>query len=647
MRLPAYPLITVDPFFSIWSRSDKLYDAPTTLWCGNLKRLTGFVTIDGKAFRFLGAGKTPVLEQTNCTVTPFVTEYTFQNAAVSLSVRFWTPLTLEDLHILSTPCSFVDYRLEVLDKTPHDIEVSLCVHEEFCYDRRAKCVEKTLLSSGEHTVARMGRTQQKPLSKSGDGVSADWGYLYLEGGTLSVGNSKGAALQTTFSFQHLTKPVSFGNILAFDDIESILYFDKPLKALWHERFESIEAAIAYCRENHDALLLKMHQQEKTLLADATAFGEAYQKILTAAIRQVLAAHKLVRSAQGELLYLSKECHSNGCINTVDVSYPAVPLFLVYKPELVKAMLTGIFRFSRCPVWQADFAPHDIGTYPIANGQVYALKTGLMQRVSKRKVYTCRDFSVFRPQNQMPVEECGNMLIMSYAYYFLTGDSTQISENFDLLETWAGFLKKAGVVLENQLCTDDFAGHSEKNVNLAIKAVMGIACFAKICEALGKPQEDMQIPKDFAQKLTALATENGYFRFSLDEAGSWSLKYNLVWDILFDFHLFDKSLYRAESEKYKTQLNRYGVPLDSRAAFTKSDWMLWAACLDETGENIKRFSECIVRFLSETNDRNCFTDWFETKEPKERGMDHRSVQAGLWMPVLKSKLLEKGREACKN
>lgn len=644
MRLPAYPLITVDPFFSIWSRSENLYDAPTTLWCGISKRLTGFVTVDGKKFRFLGKGKGAVIEQKDLVVTPYVTEYTFSNAAVSLNVRFWTPLTFADLHILSTPCSFIDYKLTVLDSTPHDVSLTLCVHEEFCYDRRAKQVEKKLLAAGDTTAARMGRTDQKPLSKSGDGVSADWGYFYLEGGALSFGGSKGTALTSAFSFPKFTGSVTFGNILAYDDIDSILYFDAPLKALWHERFETIEAAIAYCRENHDMLLVKMQQQEDLLLSDAAAFGGAYQAVLTTAARQVLAAHKLVRNKQGELLYLSKECHSNGCVNTVDVSYPAIPMFLVYKPELVKAMLTGIFAFARCPVWQADFAPHDIGTYPIANGQAYALKDELFRRASKRNVYKSRDFSIYQKKNQMPVEECGNMLIMAYAYYCRTGDDMQLLENFDLLEKWAAFLKKTGVVLENQLCTDDFAGHSEKNVNLAIKAVMGIACFAKICEALGKSQNDMQVAKDYAQKLSALAKENGYFRFNLDGAGSWSLKYNLIWDILFDFNLFDKALYRAESEQYKAQLNRYGVPLDSRADFTKSDWMLWAACLDDTGENIERFSKCIVRFLAETDDRNCFTDWFETKEPKERGMDHRSVQAGLWMPVLKAKISEKGREA---
>ena len=104
MRLPAYPLITVDPFFSIWSRSETLYDAPTTLWCGIPKRLTGFVTVDGKKFRFLGKGKGAVIEQKDLVVTPYVTEYTFSNSAVSLNVRFWTPLTRAPLLITSLRC---------------------------------------------------------------------------------------------------------------------------------------------------------------------------------------------------------------------------------------------------------------------------------------------------------------------------------------------------------------------------------------------------------------------------------------------------------------------------------------------------------------------------------------------------------------
>ena len=102
-------------------------------------------------------------------------------------------------------------------------------------------------------------------------------------------------------------------------------------------------------------------------------------------------------------------------------------------------------------------------------------------------------------------------------------------------------------------------------------------------------------------------------------------------------VFDRKYFKGESEKYLAELNAYGVPLDHRKTFTKTDWMLWAACLDESDENIATFSKCICSYLRDTKDRNCFTDWYETKEPKQSGFDHRTVQAGLWMPVLKDKL----------
>ena len=229
-----------------------------------------------------------------------------------------------------------------------------------------------------------------------------------------------------------------------------------------------------------------------------------------------------------------------------------------------------------------------------------------------------------------------MLVMSYAYYRFSGDDSQMKANYDLLEKWADYLIKQGVVLDNQLCTDDFAGHSEKNVNLAIKSIMGIACFDRISKALGKDTEAMETAKAFAKELVEKASVNGYLSFAVGNEESWSLKYNMAWDLVFGFNLFDKGIYAAESRKYREELNEYGVPLDMRKDFTKTDWMLWASVLDESGENTKLFSESIVRYLRDTQDRYCFSDWYETKEPKECSFRHRTVQAGLWMPVLKKK-----------
>lgn len=641
MRLPSYPLVTADPFFSIWSPSDRLYDADTVLWCGIKKRLSGYITVDSEKYRFMGTGKTKVIEQKEVIVEPYTTEYVFENDKVRLCVLFWTPLLLDDLYMLSLPCSFIDYSVEILDSISHNVSVTLCVHEEFCYDGRRKNVVFESSGNSECEWIRMGRQRQEPLSKTGDGVSADWGHIYLAGGELTFGEKRENALKSVLDFRSVSDRVFGGNIIAYDDGLSIEYFGEKLKALWTEKFENMARAISCCNAAREALLDSIYRQNEMIKNDAMPFGEGYKKILTAAARQVLAAHKLVRNSKGELLYLSKECHSNGCINTVDVSYPAVPMYLVYRPDLIKAMLTGVFEFSRMPIWQADYAPHDIGTYPVANGQVYALKkfskNGAL--VNPRNVYKSTDFSIFDYNSQMPVEECGNMLIMSYAYYFVTGDVSQIKSNFALLQKWADYLVKAGVVLEDQLCTDDFAGHSEKNVNLAVKAVIAIECFGEICRVLNwnSSCDYRKTALQYAEQLLSVADCGEFLNFSLGKKKSWSMKYNMVWDILFGFDLFDENIYEKESRKYRIECNRYGVPLDSRRGFTKTDWMMWASCLDETRENTRMFAERIADFLSNTKDRNCFTDWYETDSAKECGMDHRSVQAGLWMPVLKKKI----------
>ena len=56
LRLPAYPVITIDPLFSIWSTSQKLYEGDTKMWTGALKPINGNIIVDGEAKRFMGLG---------------------------------------------------------------------------------------------------------------------------------------------------------------------------------------------------------------------------------------------------------------------------------------------------------------------------------------------------------------------------------------------------------------------------------------------------------------------------------------------------------------------------------------------------------------------------------------------------------------
>ncbi len=642
MRLPAYPLITIDPFMSIWSMNDKLTGDTTQLWCGQDKTLKGILAVDGKHFRFMGKGTERAIPQTGLEITPLITAYTFENASVRLQVDFWTPLFLDDIHLMSTPCSFIDYRVTVLDGKKHSIAISLTMDENFCYNG----AKKKDIVGGVKTVngiktAFMARESQVSLEYTGDGVGIDWGEFYLEGENAEfVRGDAGAYIK---SVSKAETDVSFAatDIIAYDDGYSIEYMGKKLKGIWMEKFKDIFEAVKYCRENREMLREKAGEWNKKLLADAEGFGPNYQTILTASYRQVLAAHKLVRDNMGKLLYMSKECHSNGCINTVDVSYPSVPLFLLYNPLLVQGMMNGIFEFARLPVWKGEFAPHDLGQYPVANGQVYAVTVKDTQ--ARREIYKMTE-EVFDFTHQMPVEECGNMLIMAYAYAVAGKDSTFLKDNLDLLRKWVDYLVKTGNELAFQLCTDDFAGALAQNVNLAIKSCIGIACFGRILQMIGTDgsEDYLKIAGENAAELVKQATEGSKLRLTFDKKSSWSLKYNMIWDFIFDLGLFDETVAANEIAHYYRMENKYGVPLDSRKTFTKSDWLMWASALDKSGEATEKFAKDLTDMLANTKNRVPFTDWYETKNAKLCWMWHRTVLGGLWMPLLRDKWDEMSR-----
>ncbi|MDE5995048.1 MAG: DUF4965 domain-containing protein [Oscillospiraceae bacterium] len=569
IKLPSYPLITIDPFMSIWSSAETLYGKDTQIWHGQRKSLHGTVFIDNiDSYCFMGIPEKgeAVIEQTDLDVTPLITTYVFQNQVLRLTVKFWTPLIIDDIYKLSLPVSFIDYEAEILDGKEHKISVGISISGEFCFKKRLGKLTFGTETLDETDAVFMGNKCQNPLNKSGDGVSADWGYVYLTGekGCTSSGNLN--------SIYAESESLKYSFIFAYDDVKSIEYMGKQYPCIWKEKYGDILKVIEYARDSHDALLKDARRIENMILTDAEKFGESYKNILTASYRQILAGHKIFRDGNGEILYFSKECHSNGCINTVDVSYPALPLFLLYNPALVKGMMTGIFEFARMDAWSFDFAPHDIGRYPIANGQVYGHK--ISPFLPRCKIYLEKKCHC-KFKSQMPIEECGNMLAMAYLHYRFTGDKSVIENNFDLLKKWADYLVNAGVVLENQLCTDDFAGHSEKNINLAIKSVLGITFFAEICKAMNKADSYTKLAKEYAQKLCSFALSDGTLPFSIGDSDTWSLKYNLVWDKIFGFALFPEELYEKESRKYKDKLDTYGVPLDYRKSLTKTDWMLLA------------------------------------------------------------------------
>lgn len=325
---------------------------------------------------------------------------------------------------------------------------------------------------------------------------------------------------------------------------------------------------------------------------------------------------MVVDKEGNNLYISKECFSNGCAATVDITYPSAPMYLYYNTELLKGMLRPIFKYSNTEAWPYDFAPHDVGQYPILEGQFYGGT---------------------RIEMQMPVEECGNILTLVAAICEKDNDYSFAAQNIELLEQWSKYLIKFGLDPEYQLCTDDFAGRLAHNCNLTVKAIMGMTGLARIYKGIGRTAESEELfakAKEYAASfIERAANKDGSFRLAFDKEGTFSLKYNAVWDKLWKTELFPKEFYDGEIARYKKEALPYGIPLDSREKYTKSDWILWVACLADTKEDFEYIVSLLWNAYNVQRSNAPMNDWYYADTSEMRAFRHRSVQGGLFLKLL--------------
>lgn len=617
MRMPSIPLITVDPYFSVWT--DNINSKPTTHWTAAENNIIGYVTIDGKVFRFLGDDNNDItkLNVVSVDADAFTTTFVFEDAGIRFRAEFTSPMLVTELYYASRPVSYLKLSYESTDGADHSVSAKIYVSEELVLNKanEGKAWSENVDIDGLSCV-KIGSGSQKVLWRSGDDVRIDWGYCYLATqGEAKTGNAVIEDLYAVYAEAEIEKEKLF--LFAYDDIDSMVYFGDNLKAYWKKDGKTIVEAIKEAADEYNTLLEKCTAFSNRIQTEATdKGGEKYAELLLLAYRQVMAAHKLVVDNDGNNLYISKECFSNGCAATVDVTYPSAPMYLLYNTELLKGMLRPIFRYASSEEWVYDFAPHDAGQYPLVNGQVYGNN---------------------ELRWQMPVEECGNMIILVSAICKADGDYTFAKENFELLEKWSKYLVKYGKDPEHQLCTDDFAGHLAHNCNLSLKAIMGIAGFADILKALGKENESAElsaIAKEYADSFI-LNAENpdGSYRLAYDREGTFSLKYNSVWDKIWKTGLFPEKFYKAEIERYKKEALPYGVPLDSREKYTKSDWLIWVASLADNKDDFDFFSSLLWKAYDTMRTRVPMTDWYYTDTSEMVGFRHRTVQGGLFIKLM--------------
>jgi hypothetical protein len=655
-RSPATPLVTHDPYFSIWSASDQLTGSDTTHWTGSPQPIAGIARIDGKAFRFMGRHPhaLPAMEQTGSSITPTHTRYQFHQGGITLDLTFFTPAIMSDLDLLSRPVTYLTWKVEATDGASHQVSVLLDVDPLIAVNDRSQQVVSFRNRTKLLNALSVGSRDQRILNRSGDDLRIDWGYFHLaipkdedsttaiapdavrafaETGKLPLSDSMDVPQRASLTSSHLAAALEFGSVgaqpvtrhllVSYTEGYAIEYLERNLRPYWQRNNMPVEQMLDLAEEQYSALDKRADTFDAELNADLTrAGGEHYAAIAILAYRQTLAAHKLVADVNGDAMLFAKENFSNGCIATVDVLYPSAPFFLFFQPKLLEAQLLPVLEYSALARWRFPFSPHDLGQYPLANGQVY----GGGEKTE---------------EDQMPVEESGNMLILVDALVQAEGNAHLAERYWPQLTSWARYLREKGLDPENQLTTDDFAGHVAHNANLSIKAIEALAAYADLAHRL--KQEDVAKDYDLAAKSMAakwvgMAQEGDHYKLAFNSPGTWSQKYNLVWDQILGYNLFPKSVRETEMSIYVGKLNLYGLPLDSRADYTKLDWSVWTATLASTPKQFNAIIDPIYRWMNETPSRVPLTDWYDTKTGKQVGFQARSVVGGVFIKALSDRQL---------
>jgi hypothetical protein len=639
-----------------WSQDYKVHELPAAviqkLRRGNNMLAMHCTNTGGNAWLDAGIATRELIrdiepaQQTALYVTATQTKYLFSCGVINFEVDFLSPLLASDLDMLSRPVSFVRFGVTAKDSGIHEVNVLFAESSNVAANSGSEFMKGTSYQSQNLSILRCGTEAQPLLQKKGDDLRIDWGYAYLavpqqkqyevrltsmqniakdflKNGSLTSGYAQTSAMDKDFLMAvKTTLFTGMGNnesnratiMLGYDDVYSIQYFGQNMRAWWKKNFQSMDELLQASAQQYPTIISTCDAFDQQLYSDATkAGGETYAKLCVMAYRQSLAAHKLVRGEKNEILFPQKENFSNGSIWTVDVTYPSAPLSLVYNPELLKGMLNAIFDYSENGKWTKPFPAHDLGTYPLANGQTY-------------------------PED-MPVEEAGNMIILTAAIARAEGNAKYAQQHWESLTRWVEFLVNDGLDPANQLCTDDFAGHLARNANLSVKAIVGIDAYSMMANMLGNKaaaKHYNSIAQDYVQRWLQMANDGDHYDLVFGTTNTWSQKYNLVWDKLLGLKLFPQTVYDKEVRYYLSHQNKFGLPLDSRKTYTKSDWILWTSTLASNKNDFDALINPVYTYATQTPTRVPLSDWHETTNGAQVGFQARSVVGGYFIKMLEWK-----------
>lgn len=365
-----------------------------------------------------------------------------------------------------------------------------------------------------------------------------------------------------------------------------------MTALWKTVYSTaVDSLVGHFNDYSTAVSDSAALDSQIATDTGNAGGANLTTITTLAVRQVFGALAPGVGTKQTYIFL-KEISSNGDTGTVDVIFPAHPIFLYLNSTLVKLLLDPLYVNQESGLYPNTYAEHDLGTFPNALG------------------YPAGN------DEAMPLEECGNMLIMTLGYAQRTGDTAYLTQHIEKLTQWAGYLVDEALIPANQISTDDFAGSLANQTNLALKGIIALKGMAQITNLTGNATGSAYydgVAGDYLPKWVGFGLNNAssppHTVLDYNDPTSHGLLYNLYADRLLGLDFVYDYIYSIQSDFYPTVALAYGVPLDTRHNWVKSDWEMFAAAI--AGESTRaELHGLLVKWINETPQTTPFGDLFD-------------------------------------
>ncbi|KAK3650978.1 hypothetical protein LTR56_006029 [Elasticomyces elasticus] len=570
-----------------------------------------------------------VVNQTSFSYTSTRSIFTMDAGPVSLKITFLSPVTPNDLLRQSMPITYLSIEVQSADDDNHDVQLYTDVSaEEWASGDRNQIAQWDYGVTGpDGGVAyhKFWRQNQQEFSEGSQ--QASWGYWYyatenVTGLTFQSGADVDVRGQFTASGAlNNTKDTNyraiasdypvFGYAIDLGSVGSIsvesvftinlaqeksIQFDgadgvQGLSTYWTSSYSDDLSALDFFYNDYSHVSVLCTDLDNKIATDSNAISPDYLTLTSLALRQAFGGLAVVGDSSDPLIFL-KEISSDGDISTVDVIFPAIPVLLYTNPTLLKLLIDPIFTYTEAGHFtQGTYALHDLGYFPSA------IKAGT---------------------ETQPLEECGNMLIMALSYSQRTGDTGYLSKHYDTLKQWTNYLVEDSLIPSNQISTDDFAGSLANQTNLALKGMIGIQAMAMIANMTGHPSDGSNfsgIAADYISQWQTLgvASDKTHTTLSYGNDSSHGLLYNLYADALLQTNLVPKEIYQMQSDFYPDVAEEFGVPLDTRHSYTKSDWEIFCAAIAAPSTS-DLFISAIAKWLNVTPANGPTTDLYETASP---------------------------------